>query len=182
MRHGRRTPTGIKLWTQKYQAWIQEQVHFEQPAQEFTLLDYLHEVEYMADRIRRLEQAIAEAVKLAPPRMQEVIQALQALRGIAQVSAVTVVAELGEISRFQGARERMGYSGAVSGERSSGKRIQRGPITKTGNAHLRRIAIEAAWAYRHRPTIGPVLRRRQEGLSEAVKEIAWKAQHRLHKR
>jgi hypothetical protein len=37
-------------------------------------LDYLHEVEHMGDRIGRLEQAIAEAVKLAPPRMQEVIQ------------------------------------------------------------------------------------------------------------
>ena len=30
--------------------------------------------------------------------------------------------------------------------------------------------------------IGPRLRKRQEGLSEEVKEIAWKAQHRLHKR
>jgi hypothetical protein len=69
-------------------------VHFEQPAQEYTLWDYLHEVEHRDDRIRRLERAIAEAVKLAPPRMQEVIQSLQALRGIAQISAVTVVAEL----------------------------------------------------------------------------------------
>jgi hypothetical protein len=50
-------------------------VHFEQPAQEYTLLDYRHEVEHVADRIRRLEQAIEEAVKLAPQRMQEVIQA-----------------------------------------------------------------------------------------------------------
>jgi transposase len=111
-----------------------------------------------------------------------VIQSLQALRGIAQISAVTVVAELGEISRFQKARQLMGYSGAVSSEHSSGKRIQRGPITKTGNAHLRRIAMEAAWAYRHRPAIGPALRKRQEGLSEEVKEIAWKAQHRLNQR
>jgi transposase len=182
LRHGRRAPAGIKVWTQKHQQWIKEQVHFGQPAQEYTLLDYLHEVEHMADRIRRLEQAIEEAVKLAPPRMQEVIQALQALRGVAQISAVTIVAELGEISRFDGARQLMGYSGAVPSEHSSGKRIQRGPITKTGNTHLRRIAIEAAWAYRHRPTVGPALRKRQEGLSEEVKGIAWKAQHRLHKR
>ncbi len=164
LRHGRRAPSGIKVWTQKYQEWIKEQVHFEQPAQEYTLLDYLHEVEHVAGRIGRLEQAIEEAVKLAPPRMQEVIQALQALRGVAQISQL------------------MGYSGAVSSEHSSGKRIQRGQITKTGNAHLRRIAIEAAWAYRHRPTIGWALRKRQEGLSEEIKEIAWKAQHRLHKR
>jgi len=88
LRHGRRAPTGVKAWTQKFQEWIKEQVHFEQPAQEYTLLDYLHEVEHVADRIRRLEQAIVEAVKLAPPQMQEVIQSLQALRGIAQISAV----------------------------------------------------------------------------------------------
>ena len=84
LRHGRRAPAGIKAWTQKFQQWIKEQVHFEQPAQEYTLLDYLHEVEHVADRIRRLEQAIAEAVKLAPPQMQEVIQSLQALREIAR--------------------------------------------------------------------------------------------------
>jgi transposase len=182
LRHGRRAPAGVKAWTQKHEQWIKGQVHFEQPAQEYTMLDYLHEVEHMDDRIRRLEQAIEEAVKLAPPRMQKVIQGLQALRGIAQISAVTIVAELGEISRFGGARQLMSYSGAVSSEHSSGKRIRRGQITKTGNAHLRRIAIEAAWSYRHRPAIGASLRKRQEGLSEEVKEIAWKAQHRLHKR
>jgi hypothetical protein len=32
-----------------FQQWIKEQVHFEQPAQEYTLLDYLHEVEHVAD-------------------------------------------------------------------------------------------------------------------------------------
>jgi transposase len=85
LRRGRRVPSEIKVWTQKYQDWVKEQVHFEPPAQEYTLLDYLHEVEHRADRIRRLEQAIEEAVKLAPPGMQEVIQSLQALRGIAQI-------------------------------------------------------------------------------------------------
>ena len=76
----------------------------------------------------------------------------------------------------------MGYSGAVPTEDSSGQRTRRGSITKTGNAHLRRIAIEAAWSYRLRPGIGPALRKRQEGVAEEIKEIAWKAQHRLHKR
>jgi transposase len=92
------------------------------------------------------------------------------------------LAELGEISRFQAAGQLMAYSGAVASEHSSGKHIQRGPITKTGNAHLRRIVIEAAWSYRHRPSCGWALRQRQQGLSEEVKEIAWKAQHRLHQR
>ena len=76
----------------------------------------------------------------------------------------------------------MGYSGAVSREHSSGARIRRGAISKAGNAHLRRIVIEAAWSYRHRPGIGKALAARQRGQSEAVKEIAWKAQHRLFHR
>lgn len=182
LRHGRRASAGIKPWTLKYMQWIRQQVQFEQPAQEYTRLDYLHEVEHANDRIGRLEEAIREAVKLAPRPMQEVMHALQGLRGIAQISAVTIVSELGQISRFDRARQLMGYSGAVASEDSSGKRVQRGPITKTGNAHLRRVVMEAAWSYRHRPAIGAALRKRQEGLSQEVKEIAWKAQHRLHKR
>ncbi len=115
-------------------------------AQESTRLDYLHEVEHMRERVLRLEQAIAEAVKLASPALQEVITDLQALRGIAHISAVTIAAELGQVSRFAGARELMGYCGAVPSENSSGKRTRRGGITKTGNAHLRRIVVEAAWS------------------------------------
>jgi len=80
---------------------------------------------------------------------------LQALRGIAEISAVTIMAELGSITRFDTPRQLMGYSGAVPSENSSGKRTQRGSITKTGNAHLRRIVVEAAWSYRLRPAIGP---------------------------
>jgi transposase len=181
LRHGRRPATGIKPWTLKYMDWIR-QVEFQQPAQEYTRLDYLHEVEHGNERLQRLEAAMGEAVKLATPQTREVIQALQALRGIAQISAVTIVSELGQISRFAGARQLMGYSGTVAGEDSSGRRVQRGAITKTGNAHLRRVVIEAAWAYRHRPAIGATLRKRQEGVRQEVKEIAWKAQHRLHKR
>lgn len=182
LRHGRRPPLGVKAWTKKYLEWARQEVTFAQPAQEYTRLDYLHEVEHVSERVRRLEEAIAEALKLAPRPMQEVVQGLQALRGIAQISAATIVSELGQISRFQGARQLMAYSGAVASEHSSGPQVRRGAITKTGNAHLRRIVIEAAWAYRHRPAIGTTLRKRQQAVSEEVKEIAWKAQHRLHKR
>jgi transposase len=136
----------------------------------------------MAECVKRLEQAIGEAVKLSSPEMQEVIRGLRALRGIAGISEVTIAAELGNISRFQSARQLMGYSGTVPGEDSSGKRMRRGPITKTGNAHLRRIAVEAAWSYRLRPGVGPALRLRQQGVGQEIKEIAWKAQIRLSKR
>jgi transposase len=181
LRSGQRPAQGMKAWTQAYMVWV-KQIHFAQVAQESTRLDYLTEVEHMGERVVRLEKAIAEAITMASPGLQEVVKDLQALRGIAQISLVTIAAELGNISRFEGARQLMGYSGAVPSEDSSGKRLKRGSITKTGNAHLRRIAVEAAWSYRLRPGVGPALRKRQEGIPEEIKEIAWKAQNRLHKR
>lgn len=182
LRHGRRAPQGTKAWTRKHLEWVRKSVHFEHVAQEETLVDYLNEVERAGERIARLEKAIDRVLEGLPQRMRAVIDGLQALRGIAKVSAVTIVAELGVVSRFQRAKQLMGYSGAVSSEHSSGERVRRGAISKAGNGHLRRIIIEAAWAYRHRPAIGETLRRRQEGLSEEIRAIAWKAQHRLHAR
>src|SRR6202045_2203672 len=181
LRSGQRPPSGVRPWTRPYLIWI-AQLRFTQIAQEATRQDYLHEVEHMRERVARLEQAITEAVKLASPALQQVINDLQALRGIADISAVTIAAELGQVSRFGSARQLMGYCGAVPSEDSSGKRTRRGGITKTGNAHLRRIVVEAAWSYRRPPCIWYGLRRRQESISEEAKEIAWKAQHRLHKR
>ena len=181
LRHGRRPSMPMTTWTARHLTWIR-QVQFEQPAQEATRLDYLHEVEHGADRLARLERAIDEAVQTAPPRLRAVVEALQALRGIALVSAVTIVAEIGALSRFERAPQLMGYSGLGAREDSSGPRTRRGGITKTGNAHLRRVVIEAAWAYRHRPAIGSALRKRQAPVSEEVKAIGWKAQVRLHAR
>ena len=182
LRQGRRPPTGTTAWTQRHLAWIQSAVHFAQPAQEATLLDYLHEVEHMGERLARLARAIDAAVAQAPSAMRAVIDALQALRGIALISAVTIVAEVGALSRFARAPQLMGYSGMGVREDSSGGRTRRSGITKTGNAHLRRILMEAAWAYRHRPSVGSALRKRQAALSDEVNAIAWKAQHRLHGR
>jgi transposase len=182
LRHGRRPPAAMKAWTQRHLTWVKSAVHFDQAAQEATLLDYIHEVDHATGRITRLERAIDDAVATAPPQMRAVIDALQALRGIARVSAVTIVAEVGELSRFPRAPQLMGYGGLGAREDSSGPRTWRGGITKTGNAHLRRIVIEAAWAYRHRPAVGGALKKRQATVSPQVKALAWKAQHRLHAR
>ena len=181
LRTDQRSPLGVKAWTERYVEWVQ-QVRYTHPAREATLLDCLNEVQHMDQRVKRLEESIVEVIQMAPAPMQEVVRGLQALRGIAHISAVTIASELGEFSRFEGARQLMGYSGIVPSENSSGERTQRGSITKTGNAHLRRIAVEAAWSYRLRPCIGPALRKRQEGVADEIKEIAWKAQHRLYRR
>src|SRR5215469_7921749 len=170
LRHGKRPIDAGPAWTQKYVNWIRIHARFEQAALNATVAHYLEEIDHIAGRIVKLEQAIDEAV--------------QALRGVAQTSAATVVSELGSLSRFQSPRQLMGYSGLVSREYSSGNKTRRGPITKSGNAHLRRVLVEAAWTYQHRPNVqGRVLRRQKAlELSDEAKSIAWKAQQRLHKR
>ena len=182
LRHGRRPATKMTPWTAQYMNWIASQVHFDQPAQEATLLDYVHEVEHAAARIQRLEKSIDQAIAAAPDGIRAVVEALQALRGVAKMTAVTIVSEVGALSRFPNPRQLMGYSGLVASEFSTGKSIRRGRITKTGNAHLRRVLVESAWSYQFRPWVGGPLRRRQQDLPDDINEIAWKAQHRLHSR
>lgn len=184
LRHGQRAPENMKAWTKKHLEWIKTHVRFDHAALEAALADYVQEVDHCSDRILRLEKAIAEAVEQAPASMRAVIEALQALRGVAQTTAATIVSELGSLSRFESPRQLMGYSGLVSREHSSGTHIQRGAITKTGNAHLRRVVVEASWAYQHRPNVTGFLLRRQKNLAldEGTKQMAWKAQQRLHSR
>jgi transposase len=132
--------------------------------------------------VAHLEHALDAAVAAAEPSQRAVIAGLQALRGVSQVTAVTLVAEVGVFSRFARPKQLMGYSGMVSREDSSGPRVRRGAITKTGNAHLRRVVGEAAWTARYRPAISPILKRRQAGIAPEITAIAWRAQQRLHGR
>lgn len=181
LRHGRRPSERVRAWSAGHAEWVKAQ-RFDHVAHDAVLVDYQHEVEHQAARVELLENAIDTAVESAPAHMKAVIAGLQALRGIAKVSAVTIACEVGEFSRFEKATQLMGYAGIVAREHSSGERVRRGGITKTGNGHLRRIVVEAAWAYRHRPSIWRGLAERQRNLPEEVKEIAWKAQHRLNDR
>jgi transposase len=129
-------------------------------------------------KVKRLDQAIAEAAKHIVN--QKLFKALQALRGVGLLTAATLVAEIGDITRFKSAKQLMAYVGLVPGEHSSGDTRRQGRITKTGNSHVRYITVESSWHYRYKPAVGPGLKKRQEGLSEEIKAIAWKAQHRLN--
>jgi transposase len=76
------------------------------------------------------------------------VRALQCLRRVSLVVASTVVAEIGSLRRVDHPKELMAYIGVVPSEDSTGARVRRGPITRTGNGHVRRMLIEASWAYR----------------------------------
>jgi transposase len=183
LRHGQRPPVKTVTWGSKYMEWVRG-LRFEQKPLQMTLVDYLTEVDHAAARIERLEKSITEAVEAAPPKFREVVSALQALRGVALLTATTATVEVGAFARFHTPRQLMAYAGIVPSEHSSGGpgHARRGGITKTGNAHLRRVLVEASWTYRHRPALGRKVRQRQKNQSARVVEIAWKAQHRLHSR
>jgi transposase len=178
LRHGRRYEDG-KAWTKRYLEWVRRQ-QFAQEAQNRVLVDHLKAVEDATARVERLTKDIASLVETWS--MRPVVQALQAMRGIQLVTAVTLVAEIGDFRRFASAPEFMAFVGLVPGEHSSGNTVRRHGITRTGNAHVRRVLIEAGWAYRLRASMSRTIRLRNEGVAERVKEIAWRAQHRLHDR
>lgn len=181
LRSGRRPPKGMASWGTAQLEWIRAQ-KFEHVAQQATMTDYLSEVDHGAERILRLEKSIDEAVQVASPMVKAVIEGLQALRGVAKLTATTIAVEVGCFSRFALAKQLMAYCGAVPSEHSSGRSRRLGALTKTGNAHVRRVLFEAAWCCRHRPSLSIALKKRQRMVSEEVRKIAWKAQHRLHNR
>jgi transposase len=179
LRHGRHRPEGLTAWTGRHAQWLARQT-FESPVLQVVFDEYRATLALLADRVARLEGAIHEALRTLAPTQQAVVAALAALRGVREVTAATIVSEVGTLRRFATARQLMGYAGLVPREHSSGAGVRRGAITKTGNAHLRRVLVESAWAYRHRPNpASGVLRARQRGQPAVVVALATKAQHRL---
>ena len=181
LRAGRRPPDGTVAWSADHRDWLRA-VTFEHAARQATMVDYLGELDHVIDRVRRLEQAIDDAIQQAPPLLREIIAGLQALRGVAKLTATTLAVEIGDFSRFEHPTRLMGYAGITPSEYSTGKSKRKGAITKAGNPHLRRVLVEAAWAYRHRPAKSLAMKARTRSLPAAVNEIGWKAQHRLCRR
>lgn len=172
-------PAGIKNWGRAYWVWI-EALKLPTEAQGLVLGEYLRLVRQAEELVERWEREVEQAV--AKSLLSKSVAELQALRGVKLISAATLMAELGDISRFDSPRELMGYAGLVCSERSTGGSIHRGRLTKAGNSLVRFVVVEAAHHYRHLPKVGLALKKRQQGLSEESKQIAWKAQCRLNRR
>jgi transposase len=170
---------GKTSWSKMHYRWLAE-LNFGAGAAQTAFTEYLLAVQAADQRVQRLSQALQDAIK--GWRFEPVVAALQALRGIDLVNAVGLVAEIGDLSRFAHPRQLMGYLGLVPSEHSSGERVRRGSITKTGNAHARRLLTEAAWNYRFSARIGRQAQLRQQDLNEQIRAQGWKAQLRLTKR
>ena len=170
------TFTGSSQWTKAYFRWLAD-IAMPHPAQQVALQEYIDAVHESLNRVGRLTDQIRQMV--ADWRLAPMVSALQAARGVSMVVAVTMLAELGDLTRFKKPSQLMAYLGLIPSEHSSGPRVKRGSITKTGNGNARRVLVEAAWSYRMQARVSRVLFKRQKNLSEQVCRIAWKAQLRL---
>jgi transposase len=166
-------------WTQKHRAWLNS-IRFEDEVLRMVFQNYLLAIEQIEERVRQLESQLERVAQ--SPGYAERVGWLSCLRGVSTITAMTLLAELHDPGRFRNARELMSYLGLTPGENSSGGRVRRGGITCAGNAHVRRVLVESAWAYRQRPGVSAYLRRRREGQPAAVIALADRAQQRLHQR
>lgn len=106
-------------------------------------------------------------------------QTLRCFHGINTVTALALVAEIHDPRRFAHPRRLMSYLGLVPREMSSGMRQRRGGITGAGNRHVRRLLVEAAWHYRHKPVVGRALRLRRRDQDPKAVALADRALRRL---
>ena len=168
-----------KNWTLRHHRWLRT-LRFEDLPTRTVFEDYLGAIELLDERLRGLDERLAELAQLEPYR--EPVERLVCFRGLDTVSAMTLVTELHDFRRFPDPRSLMGFLGLVPSENSSGGKVRRSGITKTGNSRVRRVLIEAAWHYRHRPAIGKALQRRRVGKPIEAIALADRAQRRLHRR
>lgn len=168
--------TGKTPWSQAHMRWLSD-IKMPHRSQQIVLQEYIDALTVCSLRVQRLTDQIWEL--LQEWRMLPVVNALQSLRGVSLIVAATTVAEIGDLKRFESPVKLMAYLGLVPSEHSSGEKTQRGSITKTGNGHVRRALVEAAWAYRLPARVSRALLKRQEELPQEIRDISWKAQIRL---
>ncbi|MFD2195715.1 IS110 family transposase, partial [Oceanobacillus bengalensis] len=179
LRNEIKPPQGTKRWTVKYWDWLNK-LKFKRSASQVAFQEYLQQLKEFQQRLKVLEKEIEDQSKEgvhAP-----MIQTLMTLRGVAVITATSLVAEIGSFQRFKTPKQFMAYTGLVPSEKSSGVTRKLGEITKTGNRHVRRLLIEAAWSYRYQPAVKGKLEKRQKGQPTNILAISWKAQNRLHKK
>ncbi len=168
--------SGKSKWSKAHFNWLAD-IAMPHPAQQIVFQEYIDTVTSCSNRVQRLTEQVRQQSKQS--RQHELIQALQSMRGISLIVAATIAAELGDLTRFENPGKLMAFLGLIPSEHSSGERVKKGSITKTGNRHVRKALITAAHAYRFPARKSRAICKRQENLPEGVIEISWKAQCRL---
>jgi transposase len=178
LRHGYLYTQGTN-WTMRYRRWLAG-LQFHEVALAETVMVYRGRIGELEDRLKEMDEKIEQTAK--SERYRERVGKLRCLRGIEHLSALALVVEIGDYRRFESAGQFMAFLGSVPSEHSSGSKRRQGAITKTGNGHLRRLLVEAAWHYRTNRPASLKLRKRREGQSEEVVRYADRAMRRLTKK
>lgn len=168
-----------KNWTDRHRRWL-KQIRFEDGISQRVFEGYVLVLEQVEERLKRIDAHLIEVSQ--SDRYAQQVGWLCCLRGVGVVTAMTILAELHDFRRFTSPRDLMSFLGLTPSEYSSSNRVRRGSITKAGNSHARRIIVEAAWHYRHRPSVCATKRRQRSGQPPRVLAIADRAQQRLHQR
>lgn len=166
-------------WTQKHVQWMKS-LPWDLPALQATFDQYRYAITELDERLLRCDEQIARYAEQDPWRAT--VGRLRCFRGIDTLTAMGLASEIEDFRRFAHPRPLMGFLGFGVMEHSTGNRRLSGGITKAGNIHVRRLLVESAWHYRHKPNVGVALRKRRDGQAESVIHIADKAMHRLQRR
>ena len=170
---------GPRAWTVAYRRWL-NQVRFDNESERLVFEDCRLAIDQLEARLQALQAAIESLAQQEPYR--PAVGWLCCLRGVKTLTAMTLLSELHGFRRFTSARHLMGYLGLGTSVHASADTLHRGRITRAGNAHVRRVLVEAAWNYQHAPTVSTTLRRRRQGQPAWAVAIADKALVRLHRR
>jgi transposase len=179
LRQGVHYPEDKRTWSKGHLNWLTAQ-KFDIAEHRIVFEELMEAMRQAQARLERLEAAIRAAVP--DWSLGKLVTALMAMRGLDIISASTIVAEVGDLTRFRSPRELMAFLGIVPTENSTGDKVKRGSITKTGNRRVRRMLVECAWSYQFPPRLSKDKQVKVEAVPKAVGEIAWKAQSRLHQR
>jgi transposase len=176
--HGRVYPE-TTTWNQRHRRWLAGQ-RFEHTPTELAYVDLLAAVDGQVARRDALDQRLSRLAR--DDRLWPTVARLRCFRGIDTLTALTIHLELGaDWQRFDSPRKLAGWLGLTPSLTQSGQSSSSGSITKTGSSLARRLLVESAWHYMRRPAIGVTLANRQAGQPDHVLQIAWRAQHRLHR-
>lgn len=177
MRYGKRYPGSSDRWSFRFEVWARA-VTFDEPLAQEAFSNLLSAYFVRDAQLAAMAARIEELAQGEP--FSDGVARLRALRGIDTLSAMTIISETCDFFRFPDAGSYMGFTGLTPSEHSSGASRHQGPITKTGNRHIRRVLVEAAWAYRHAPAVRGKLKERLAGQDPGVIAYSWAAQCRLH--
>lgn len=178
LRQGRRYRDG-STWKAGHWSWIRAQ-EMPEPYDQTVLDHYIEALEALQEQLKTLDAHVQDAAReldYAP-----MVAQLCVLRGIDVLSAMIILSELGDLRRFASAPQLMAAVGLVPSEYSTGDRTRRFGITKTGNAHVRHVLVQAGWHYQRAPRAGSSVRKRRAGQPANVVAVARRADERLHRK